>query len=192
MSEKSEEAPAAEGEGKKSGKKKIIILVLLLLILGGGGAGAFLFLGKSKGDAKGKEEHQEEHKAHLVMSPLEPPFIVNLADSGSYLKATIWLEYDVDRSKKLEEESHGGGGHGSGGSGGGDKGPPPLEGILKTKEPLIKDAIIRVLSSKTIDEARSTALRDALKGELVEAINEVITEEEGPVTNVIFTEFIVQ
>lgn len=191
MSEKSEEAPAGEGGGKKSGKRKIIILVLLLVLLGGGGAGAFLFLGKSKG-AEDKEEHKEEHKPHLVMSPLDPPFIVNLGDSGSYLKATIWLEYDVELSKKLAEEAHAGGGHGSGGSGGGDKGPPPLEGIVKTKEPLIKDVIIRILSSKTVDEARSTNLREALKGELVEGINEVITEDEGPVSNVIFTEYIVQ
>lgn len=191
MSEKSEESPAGEGEVKKSGKKKILILVLLLLLVGGGGSGAYLLLVKPGEGAGKREKHEEKTKPHLVFAPLEPPFIVNLADSGSYLKTTIWLEYDVERSKKLEE-THGGGGHGSGGSGGGDKGPPSFEGIVKIKEPLIKDVIIRVLSSKTVDEARSTSLREALKGELVEAINEVITEDEGPVTNVIFTEYIVQ
>lgn len=191
MSEKSEDALAEEGGAKKSGKKKLIILVLLILLLGGGGAGAFLILGKSKEKAEGKEEHVEEHKPNLVYAQIEPAFIVNLADSGSYLKVAVWLEYDIDRAKKLQEGAHGAGGHGSGGSGGGDK-APVLEGILKTKEPLIKDAIIRVLSSKTVDEARSTTLRDAIKGELVEAINEVVTEEEGPVTDVLFTEYIVQ
>jgi flagellar basal body-associated protein FliL len=49
-----------------------------------------------------------------------------------------------------------------------------------------------VLSSKTVDEARSTSQRDALKGELVEAINDVVGDGDGPVTNVIFTEYIVQ
>ena len=194
MAEKAEESPASEEGGKKkSGKKKLIIVVLLLLILGGGGAGAFLLIGKKKDPKDGKEEHLEEERPQLVFAPLDPPFIVNLADSGSYLKATIYLEFDIESAKKLELDLTASAGHGSGGAGGGgEKGPPKLEGILKVKEPLIRDVVIRVLSSKTVDEARSTSQRDALKGELVEAINDVVGDGDGPVTNVIFTEYIVQ
>lgn len=193
MAEKTEESPAEGGGGKKSGKKKIVTFLLLLLLLGGGGAGAFLILGKSQAPKGGEDEHIEEAPANLVLAPLDPPFIVNLAESGSYLKVTIWLEYDLDRAKKLQEELLGSGGHGSGGSGGGgDKGAGKLEGILQSREPLIRDVIIRVLSSKTIDEARATSQRDVIKGELIEAINEVAGDGEGPVTNVVFTEYIVQ
>jgi len=194
MAEKTEEASGAgEGGKKKSGKKKLLIVLILLLLLGGGGAGAFFMLGKKKDDAKsGEGEHLEEEHPHLVFAPLEPPFIVNLADSGSYLKATIYLEYDLERAKKMELDLAASAGHGSGGSGGGDKGPPKLEGILKIKEPLIRDVIIRVLSAKTVDEARATSQRDALKGELVEAINDAVGDGDGPVTNIIFYEYIVQ
>ena len=193
MAEKAEESPASEEGGKKSGKKKLIIVVLLLILLGGGGAGAFLFMGKKEDAEDKKEEHLEEERPQLVFAPLDPPFIVNLADSGSYLKATIYLEFDIERSKKLELDLTASAGHGSGGAGGGgEKGPPKLEGILKVKEPLVRDVVIRVLSSKTVDEARSTSQRDALKGELVEAINDVVGDGDGPVTNVIFTEYIVQ
>lgn len=194
MAEKTEEASGAEEGGKKkSGKKKLLIVLILLLLLGGGGAGAFFMLGKKKDDAKsGEGEHLEEEHPHLVFAPLDPPFIVNLADSGSYLKATIYLEYDLEKAKKMELDLFASAGHGSGGSGGGDKGPPKLEGILKIKEPLIRDVIIRVLSAKTVDEARATSQRDALKGELVEAINDAVGDGDGPVTNIIFYEYIVQ
>lgn len=194
MAEKTEEASGAEEGGKKkSGKKKLLIVLILLLLLGGGGAGAFFMLGKKKDDAKsGEGEHLEEEHPHLVFAPLDPPFIVNLADSGSYLKATIYLEYDLEKAKKMELDLSASAGHGSGGSGGGDKGPPKLEGILKIKEPLIRDVIIRVLSAKTVDEARATSQRDALKGELVEAINDAVGDGDGPVTNIIFYEYIVQ
>jgi flagellar FliL protein len=192
MAEKTDESPASEEGGKKkSGKKKLIIVVVLLLLLGGG-AGAFLVLGKKEDPKENKEEHLEEEHPQLVLAPLEPAFIVNLADSGSYLKATIYLEFDIEKAKKMELDLAAAAGHGSGGSGGGDKGPPKIEGILKVKEPLIRDVVIRVLSSKTVDEARSTSQRDALKGELVEAINDVVGDGDGPVTNVIFTEYIVQ
>jgi len=194
MAEKTDESPASEEGGKKkSGKKKLIIVVVLLLLLGGGGAGAFLVLGKKEDPKENKEEHLEEEHPQLVLAPLEPAFIVNLADSGSYLKATIYLEFDIEKAKKMELDLTAAAGHGSGGAGGGgDKGPPKIEGILKVKEPLIRDVVIRVLSSKTVDEARSTSQRDALKGELVEAINDVVGDGDGPVTNVIFTEYIVQ
>jgi flagellar FliL protein len=193
MAEKTDESPASEEGGKKkSGKKKLIIVLVLLLLLGGGGAGAFLVLGKKEDPKENKEEHLEEEHPQLVFAPLDPPFIVNLADSGSYLKATIYLEFDIEKAKKMELDLAAAAGHGSGGSGGGEKGPPKLEGILKVKEPLVRDVVIRVLSSKTVDEARSTSQRDALKGELVEAINDVVGEGDGPVTNVIFTEYIVQ
>jgi len=193
MAEKTDESPASEEGGKKkSGKKKLIIVVVLLLLLGGGGAGAFLVLGKKEDPKENKEEHLEEEHPQLVLAPLEPAFIVNLADIGSYLKATIYLEFDIEKAKKMELDLAAAAGHGSGGSGGGDKGPPKIEGILKVKEPLIRDVVIRVLSSKTVDEARSTSQRDALKGELVEAINDVVGDGDGPVTNVIFTEYIVQ
>ena len=58
--------------------------------------------------------------------------------------------------------------------------------------PMIKDAVIKVLSSKKAEEVLSADGKEHLKEELIEAINEAIGLEEGPVTGIYFEDFIVQ
>jgi flagellar FliL protein len=193
MSEKDEGGHGEEGEKKKKGGGKKILLILIVLLLAGGG-GAFFMLGGSKGGDGKDGAHgsaDPSAKKHLVVAKLDPAFVVNLAGSGSFLKCSIWLQYDATAAESAALDDHGGGGHGSGGSGGAKDGE--LSGILKTREPMIRDAIIRVLSSKRADEVLNVDQRDTLKEELLEAVNESIGATENPiVTAVMFAEFIVQ
>jgi flagellar protein FliL len=182
--EKNEETPAKGGKGKL-----IIIIVVVLLLVGGGGAFA-LMGGKDK-----KASHEEEEEViHYETVELDS-FIVNLADSGNFLKTTILIEYDP---KLITLGDHGdgggGGGHGGGASGGeeGGGGGGSLPGVLGKRLPMIRDAVITVLSSKKGEDLLSVAGKEALKEELVETINEAIGLDDPPVIAVYFQDFVVQ
>jgi flagellar basal body-associated protein FliL len=56
----------------------------------------------------------------------------------------------------------------------------------------MKDAIIRILSSKKADDLLTAEGKERLKDELLEGINEAVGLEEPPVVGVFFTEFIIQ
>lgn len=196
MSAKEEEKEgAAEGEAKPKGKKKLFIIIAIVLLLVGGGA-AFMLMGGNPEKKEGEEaEEPKEEEKHYETAKLDT-FIVNLSENTTFLKTTILVEYDpaLLHPKGEEHGSEGGeasgGGHGSGGGGESAEAALPAE-ILKRK-PMIHDAIIRVLSSKRSVEVLSPEGKELLKQELLEAINEAIGLEEGPVVNIYFTEFIIQ
>lgn len=175
--EKKEQAPA---EKKKPPMMLIIIVVAVVLVLGAAAAGYFLFTGQ-KTKASDKEDHGSELKKEQVSEKgskgggsegehtsgnlkLLDPFIVNLADAEGqrYLKAVIQLE--VDR--------------------------PEGEGEIQVKLPQIRDEILMILSNKTFEDVSTTAGKKMVKREIASAVNRYITS--GQVTQVYFTEFVVQ
>jgi flagellar protein FliL len=163
-----------------------VVVIALVAVLAGGG---------KKAAAKATEQATETQR-HYGLAEF-PPIIVNLSDSSSYLKVTLQLEYDEDVIAEMEAAKHGTKGQGEGGGGAGGEGKKESAGgglphmILK-REPMIKDAIIRVLSSKKVEELLTSDGKEKLKEELVEAINEAIGLEESPIVNIYFTEFIIQ
>lgn len=167
MAEKKEEA---EAPAPKS-KKKLVIIVALVLVLVLGGVGAFLAMGGKKAPAEGEEEYLEEEHAEggdghggplpPAVLPLET-FIVNLQVKGSFLRTTVQLEFAE----------------------------PELPVSVENDVPKIKDAIIRILSSKSSSEVLMSDGKEKLRGEIRDAVNEVLGSEE--VTQVYFTEFIIQ
>lgn len=184
----SEEAKAEGTEGGKKSKKKLIIIIVALLVVLGG-AGVFMFSG---GEEKQEEPEHVELPPLLKRAMLEP-FIVNLAQSGNFLKAILVVEYDankVSEAEHREAEAHGGGGgHGSGGGGEADDGLP---GYFKSREAVIRDSVIRILSSKRAEDVLSVSGKEQLKEELVDGINEALASEEPLIVAVYFSEFIVQ
>lgn len=178
---------AAEGAAAPKSKKKLFIIIGVVLVLAIGG-GAFFMLGGSKTPEEGAEhaeEHEEEHK-HYGHAEL-PAFIVNLSETSNFLKIKLLLEYDEEILAKAsagEAAGGGGGGHGEGGS--------ALPGALGHREPMIQDAVIRVLSSKKASDVLTVEGKEAIKEELLESINEASQLEEPPVVAVYFREFIVQ
>lgn len=200
MAEKKEEekeGEAAEGEAKPKSKKMLIIIIAVVVLLAGGGGAAFFLMG-SKKPAEGEEgaEHEEEHvheeEAETATVELEP-VIVNLSENASFLKTKMMIEYNI---KVVEGASNHGApgekGAEGGGHGGGDKGGGGLPGVLGKKVHIIKDSIIRVLSSKKPGDVLSLEGKDKIKEELLQALNEACAQQEDCVTNIYFIEFIIQ
>ncbi|MBE7444458.1 MAG: flagellar basal body-associated FliL family protein [Planctomycetia bacterium] len=118
--------------------------------------------------SKKKNENGKEDKNNIIEESLiisVDPVIVNLSGSGGrrYLKATINLEAkDGDIKKKME---------------------------AKTVQ--IKDRLIFVLSSKTLEDIEGPEGQEILRREIQDAVDVVIKKEDG-VLQVYFTEFVVQ
>ena len=114
---------------------------------------------------KGSEKDEEPEEIEVGHSMALEEFMVNLSGGGDhYLRTTIALGL----KKGLTEE--------------------------KAKEHVnpIRDAILTVLTSKSLKDLSSPKGRDDLKVELVEKINEVAGEEDAIVGKVYFTAFATQ
>jgi flagellar FliL protein len=142
MSKSSE--PAAEGAaagGKKKSPLILIIVGVLVLALGGGGA-AWFFLGKKGGEHK-TAEAKPKHEAPPVFVTLEP-FVVNLAgDAQHYLQVGIDLRV-VD---------------------------PHVPDKIKQHLPEIRNAVLLLLSSKTVEDLASMEQKNRLRAEIRAAVN---------------------
>jgi flagellar FliL protein len=138
--------------------------MLIIIVVGAvvlvGGVGVFAL--KSMGG------HKKGAVAKGPTSSLElGEFVVNLADANEtrYLKASIVLGIDGPVAAK-----------GEGGSSGGD--------------PRVRDAIIEVLSSKRFAELSTPAGKDALKKQILAAVNQRM--EGSKAVAVYFNEFAMQ
>jgi len=172
---KDEVAPEeAEGGG---GKKKMFIIigaaVAVAVVLG---VVAFMLMGKGDKKEKGKEEAKTEAKAEggkegggkegaaaaSNIYPLEP-FIVNIYDGQElrYLKV------------KVEMEMAG-----------------AVKGDLDARLAPMRDAILVLLSSKTLQDLQDLQGKNQLKEEILVAINKIITPAK--IAKVYFTDFVVQ
>jgi len=187
MAEKEHDETTPEaGEKKKSGNMLLIIIIaVLVLVLVIGAVVAVLMMGNHDEAAAGSATHKEaaahpEAGAHEdtsadtgylaeggtevgLMFPLEP-FTVNLlSESGRrYLKVEMNLEINGEElSPELEE-----------------------------KKPIFRDIIIRLLSSKSLEEISTIKGKEKLKEEIVSQINPRL--KDGKVKNVYFTDFVVQ
>jgi flagellar basal body-associated protein FliL len=154
-----------------------------------------LFLGGGEEEAKDEHAAEEEEVKHLATVALDP-IIVNLSANTAFLKVSMILEYDAGILDKAALEAAGhaeGGGHGGGASGGGGEAEGGgMHPIMTARQPMIKDVILRILSSKKPEEVLTSEGKEKLKEELIEGINEAIGLEEEPVVNIYFTEFMVQ
>jgi len=172
MADKKENKEVEENEEKKSGGSKlllIVIIILLLLLLVIGGLVAYFLL--SGNPNKQTQEPQKIEKKHKVsdlanIGPIYPldPFTVNLISSNAdrYLKCKIDLELDS----------------------------PDLQKEIDKKLPAIRDMIIQILSSKTVEEIQTAKGKEKLKEEIKNKINSILTT--GEIKNVYFTQFVIQ
>ncbi|MCF6201910.1 MAG: flagellar basal body-associated protein FliL [Hydrogenimonas sp.] len=173
--EESQES-GGENEKKRGGGGNIvliIVIVLLLLVLVIGGIVAYLMLSEdNEGDAPQVTQEKVEKKRHrrsseqMGVGPMYPldKFTVNLMSENGrrYLVAKINLEED---SEELTPE-------------------------LDKKTALIRDVIISILSSKTVEEITTAKGKAKLKDEIINQINKHL--EDGEVRHIYFTEFVIQ
>lgn len=197
-------APAAEQAAPKGGGKKkliIIIVAVLVLVLVGGGA-AFMLLKKKPPAEDGEdgadttEAHAPKAKAHAksdhppTFVPLDP-FTVNLADKDVDRFAQIGITFEVEDPKFAEQ--------------------------IKAYMPAIRSNVLMVLSHKTAVELLTREGKEKLAKDIMrESVRpmgieldiedeEAPTEDapkkkkkkkkaavESPITQVLFSNFIVQ
>lgn len=174
MAEKKENQEQEEKEEKSSGNKLllIVIIILLLLLLIIGGLVAYFLLSNNFDNTQASDQKQEKIVKKKKVSdmaeigPIYPldQFIVNLVSNNAdrYLKCKIDLEMDS----------------------------PDLQKELDKKLPAIRDIIINILSSKTVEEIQTAKGKEKLKEEIKRKINEILTT--GEIRHVYFTEFVIQ
>ena len=183
--EETENENPAEGKKSNSMLLIIIIVVLILVILIGAIVAILMMGGDSKAEGKepeakekkeegkqeeakqenGKKAAEGEKKLEEVANlfPLET-FTVNLlSESGShYLKATLSLALSgPELTKELEE-----------------------------KKAVLRDVIIKILSSKSVEEVSTLKGKEKVKEQMIEELNGML--KDGSVTGVYFTDFVIQ
>ncbi|WP_455755913.1 flagellar basal body-associated protein FliL [Sulfurimonas sp.] len=180
-SKEQEEAPAE----KKSNMLMIIIIVVLFLIIIIGGVVAVLLMGGDDEQAQQMSEPQTKQRAAPkpkrsssnavpmddsrllsdigILYPLDT-FTVNLkSDAGRrYLKVSMSLEL---QGEELSLE-------------------------LDAKTPVLRDRIIRILSSKTLEEISSKKGKSKVSSQVMDTLNSMISD--GQVQGIYFTEFVIQ
>ncbi len=168
-----DEKDKKEENGKKSSSLVLIIVgILVVVILLIGGIVAFMLLSKDETatattSADGTQQPvQRKQLDDLSVGPIFPvdQFIVNLTSDGGKRFLKTKLELELNDADLLTE----------------------LEG----KKPRIRDIIIRVLSSKTVEEISTPKGKDKLKQELITQLNSVLLD--GQVVRLYFTEFVIQ
>lgn len=171
-----EKAAAPEAAAPSGAGQKPILLIALAVVnmLVVAGVGFMLFQNRKKEAAepkieqviKGEAEAQhaeatEEKEVIGKVVPLEK-FIVNLAGSKGHKVASVSMEMEVQGEHVLEE--------------------------IEKRKPQIRDAIIIVLSSKTLEEVSSKDGKTNLRDEIRDMINSFLVQ--GKISNVYFTEFL--
>jgi len=161
--------PAEEQQAEaKGGSKKWLFIVVGLVVLLGGAGGAYYFFGFS---AEAEVVEEETPLAELSeindVFPLEP-LVVNLADD-EIRYARIGVSLGLVSAK-------------------------PGEVIIDEKLmiPKLRDKFLVLVGQKTSDELASTEVQENLKQAIADFINEGLDPKLGRVSEVYFTEFIIQ
>ena len=178
--ESKEETPA---EKKSSNMLMIIIIVVLVLIIILGAVG-FLLLSSGEEDVAQQNNPQMQESTTSkpqrstpssgmddsrrlseigLLYPLDS-FTVNLrSDAGRrYLKVTMSLELE---GSELSLE-------------------------LDAKSPVIRDRVIRILTSKTLEEISSKKGKQKVSNQIMDTLNAMTTD--GTIKGIYFTEFVIQ
>lgn len=180
------EDQAAEAPAEEGGKKKLIIIigaVALVVVLA---VVAFMLLGKGdkkKAGAEGQAAPAAAEGGHGGAAPAAEgghgggataagaatvyslePFIVNIYDGQDlrYLKVKIELQMTS----------------------------PTVKADLDGQLAAIRDAILVVLSTKTLQDVMDVQGKNQLRDDILTAINKIVAQ--GKVSKVYFTDFVVQ
>jgi flagellar FliL protein len=127
------------------------------------GAGGFAGYKLLAGKKSDSKTQEAKADANTSIVALDP-FVLNLADHGRYLKVTIQFEIS---DKSLSE-------------------------TVKNKTPQLRDTIITLVSSKSLNSISSPEGKFQLKDELLFRANQVIGVDKDIFKNLFFTEFVMQ
>jgi flagellar FliL protein len=146
----------------------IIIISIAVLFMGMVGAGFYILWNKISqvplDPSKVAEMPVEEEENAIGPLYALDTMIVNLSDHGGkrYLRVTMALELS----------------------------DPESVATVESRLPQIRDAVLMILPTKTYDDVSTTDGKIALRNQVMEKINDLMTK--GRVNNIYFTEFVVQ
>lgn len=182
MAEEASTKEETPKEKKSSNMLMIVIIIVLVLIIILGAVGFLLLSGGDEEVERSAPQAQEKSLTQTkkssqsaefddsrklsdigVLYPLDT-FTVNLkSDAGRrYLKVTMSLELD---GSELSLE-------------------------LDAKSPVIRDRVIRILTSKTLEEISSKKGKQKVSQQIMDTLNAMIAD--GTIKGIYFTEFVIQ
>lgn len=149
-----------ENSGKSNKGVMVILFILGLVVLGGATFGGVYLFMKTNKTVEAQEVVVENAYMDLA------EFTVNLADEGGkrYFKGELSLGYDKSKTKLAEE--------------------------LTANQVVVRDVIIFFLKSQKADYINNVANAEAIKKQLIDAINKDLTK--GKITDIRFKSMIVQ
>jgi len=158
-----------EEKGSQSKKLMLVIIIVSVVFMGIMGAGFYVLWNKVAPpdpevqlDPDQTEDVKEDDKIRPVHTLTT--FVVNLADRGGsrYLRTTLDLELTDEAA--VEE--------------------------VKQRLPQIRNAVLMIIPSKTSKEIKTTEGKTTMRDEIMEKLNSFL--KNGSVTNIYFTEFVIQ
>ena len=154
-----------EAPKKKGNKMLVMIIIAVTVVLGVGGVIGFTLMSGKGNDAEAEAKNHEEEKKKVETHIFAlDPFVLNLADHGRYLKVAIQFEISDDS----------------------------MEDFAKTKTPQLRDTIIKLVSSKSVNSISSPEGKFQLKDEVLFRANQILGMEKDIFKNLFFTEFVMQ
>lgn len=174
MAENNPEAIVDEGKEGKGKGSKIFLLALLPIILLPLGGGAWLAYSHYEDLATisnairrdfGKEqtkEAEDEPIEYGEFAQLENLVVNPAASDGRFLMISLGMEFS---EAAVTEE-------------------------IGSRDVVIRDTVLRLLSKRTVPELSDIDLRDAIKDELRESLNGIL--EEGDINRLYFTQYVLQ
>jgi flagellar FliL protein len=141
---------------------KALIIIIAAAVIVLGAGG---FVGFKLLASKGSEGEAKEEKVDTKTSIIAlDPFVLNLADHGRYLKVTI--QFEIADESKAE--------------------------TVENKTPQLRDTIITLVSSKSLNSISSPEGKFQLKDEVLFRANQLMGLEKDVFKNLYFTEFVMQ
>ncbi len=158
---------SAMGKGKKGLPVKLIVIIFSILLLLGAAGLVFksgIFGRTAEGDSQQAGAVEDPDSTELGPIYTLDTFIVNLAEErgAKYLRAKLGLELDK----------------------------PVTADEIDQRLPQFRDTILTVLSTKTFEEIRHLEGKYQLRAEIMAMLNPLL--RSGEITNIYFTEFVVQ
>ena len=162
MAEEKEKAKdAEESQASKKSKLKLIIIATIVLFAGAGG---FFGYTKFKKSTEAKAATQKTDKVSIIC-PLKS-FVVNLLDKRGVGKRYLKVTIEVEVGKEVDKQ------------------------LIDSHNPQLRDSILLLLSSQTLDEINTMEGKLALKQEILSRMMQILGG--GVVQRIYFTEFVVQ
>jgi len=157
-----EEKEDLQEESTEKKKGSKTLLIIIIAVSVVLGAGGFVGF-KLMASKSDSQKGEKKVVEKTTTVPLDP-FVLNLADRGRYLKMTIQIE--------LPDESY-------------------VE-LVKQKMPQLRDTIITLVSSKSVNSISSPEGKFQLKDEILFRANQIMGGEKDIIKNLYFTEFVMQ